>query len=105
LPVCPVGAISKDNVSGIVDIDMDTCIGCEKCKEVCPFDSIIIRNKKAYKCDLCGGDPECIKVCYPYTLQYVERQPATLRNKVTLAEERLRALASLNIIKGYVSER
>jgi len=103
LPVCPVNAIYKDDINGIVKLDMDICIGCGKCKEACPFDSIKIRNGKAYKCDLCNGDPECVKVCHPYALQYVETQPATIRNKVVLAEERLKALASLNIIKGYVS--
>jgi len=104
IPVCPVNAIIKDDISGIVNLDEEVCIGCGKCKEACPFDSIRIRNGKAFKCDLCGGDPECVKVCYPYALQYVEKQPATIRRKVILAEERLKALASLNIIKGYISE-
>lgn len=104
IPVCPVNAISKEDISNIVNIDVDVCIGCGKCKDVCPFDSIIIRDGKAYKCDLCNGDPECVKVCYPYSLQYIEKQPATIRNKIVLAEERLRALASLNIVLGYVSE-
>lgn len=104
LPVCPVKCIAKDPDSGIVRIDVKTCIGCGRCKEACPFDSIRIRDKKAYKCDLCDGDPACTKVCYPYALQYVERQPATIRDKIRLAEERLRALASLDIVKGIVSE-
>lgn len=95
IPACPVDAITKDEVSGIVKIDDEVCIGCEACQDACPFDSIRIRDEKAIKCDLCGGDPECVKVCHPYALQYVEKQPATIRNKAILAEERSRALSSL----------
>ena len=102
IPVCPVNAITRDAISGIVNIDEEACTGCGECEDACPFDSIRIRDEKALKCDLCGGDPECVKVCYPYALQYVEKQPATIRNKLRLAKERLRALTSLN--KGYVSE-
>lgn len=97
VPVCPTNAITKNNENGIVKIDMELCIGCGKCSEACPFDSIKIRNEKAYKCDLCNGDPECVKVCYAYALQYVEKQPATIREKERLADERIR---SLKTVKG-----
>ena len=33
--------------------------------ERCPFDALSILEEKAYHCDLCGGDPQCIKVCTP----------------------------------------
>ena len=26
----------------------------------------------AFKCDLCDGDPECVRVCEPKALEYVE---------------------------------
>jgi Fe-S-cluster-containing hydrogenase component 2 len=96
LTVCPVGAISRDEESGIVRIDEEACNGCGNCLKVCPFKSIAISENKARKCDLCGGDPECVKVCYPYALQYVEKQPATIREKTRMADERLKTLNSLN---------
>lgn len=95
IPACPVNAITRDDASGIVDIDEETCIGCEDCVEACPFDSIKMRDEKAIKCDLCGGDPECAKVCYPYAIQYIEKQPATLRNKERLAVRRKQAIAEV----------
>lgn len=103
ISACPVNAITRDEISGIVKIDEEVCTGCGECEDACPFDSIKIRDGIAFKCDLCGGDPECVKVCYPCALQYVEKQPATIRNKTILAEERLRTLTVLK--KGDVSEK
>lgn len=41
------------------------CDGCGLCIEACPFEAIWIDPLKnvAIKCDLCGGDPECVKMC------------------------------------------
>lgn len=103
IPACPVNAITRDDISGIVKIDEEVCTGCGECENACPFNSIRIRDGIALKCDLCGGDPECVKVCYPRALQYVENQPATIRNKVILAEERLRGLDLLK--KDWGSEK
>jgi carbon-monoxide dehydrogenase iron sulfur subunit len=33
--------------------------------ERCPFDAIHVFGKEAYHCDLCGGIPQCVKVCTP----------------------------------------
>ncbi len=61
LKVCPRDAIKKAN--GVVTINREKCIGCKICQRYCPYDAIIIKDKKAYKCELCGGDPQCVKVC------------------------------------------
>jgi carbon-monoxide dehydrogenase iron sulfur subunit len=31
--------------------------------ERCPFDSLNVLGQDAYHCDLCGGHPQCIRVC------------------------------------------
>jgi Fe-S-cluster-containing hydrogenase component 2 len=31
--------------------------------ERCPFDALTILGENAYHCDLCLGNPQCIKVC------------------------------------------
>ncbi|RJQ39765.1 MAG: 4Fe-4S dicluster domain-containing protein [Dehalococcoidia bacterium] len=72
--VCPVKAISRDEVLGRVVIDYDRCIGCRMCVTACPFglmnfDSVA---KRVTKCDLCDGDPECAKFCFYKTLTYVD---------------------------------
>ncbi len=73
---CPQGAIRVDETSGTNAriIDERKCIGCQKCAEVCPFTPKRIRfdsvKKKAIKCDLCGGDPQCVKACPIGALTY-----------------------------------
>jgi len=40
--------------------------------ERCPFDALSILEEKAYHCDLCGGDPQCIKVCTPKAISIAQ---------------------------------
>ncbi|MCX8023502.1 MAG: thiamine pyrophosphate-dependent enzyme [Syntrophorhabdaceae bacterium] len=65
LDACPSGSISKDEKDGIVRIDEKRCLGCGLCNLVCPYGGIDYRadEKKAFKCDLCDGSPECVNVC------------------------------------------
>jgi carbon-monoxide dehydrogenase iron sulfur subunit len=67
---CPVAAIS--NVDGVVLIDRETCIGCGACAAVCPYRAIRLENGKAFKCDLCGGDPACVRECVTGAIRYLE---------------------------------
>jgi carbon-monoxide dehydrogenase iron sulfur subunit len=60
---CPTGAI--DRRDGMVQIDETKCIGCGTCASDCPIGAITMDadRKIAIKCDLCNGDPECVKKC------------------------------------------
>jgi len=31
----------------------------------CPFNALSVLGENAYHCNLCGGNPECIRVCTP----------------------------------------
>ena len=61
--VCPVNALSRKN--GIVKLDPELCISCFKCVESCPFGAIYAHEDCPYpiKCDMCSGDPECVRHC------------------------------------------
>ncbi len=70
--VCPSGAISKHPLTGEVTINEALCIGCRQCTQACPFAHININTDrgKAFKCDLCGGEPRCVEFCWTEALQY-----------------------------------
>ena len=34
----------------------------------CPFGALPVLDGHAYHCDLCGGNPQCVKVCTPWAL-------------------------------------
>lgn len=61
--VCPVNALSR--VGGIVKLDTNLCISCLKCIDACPFGAMYAHDDCDFpiKCDMCGGDPECVKKC------------------------------------------
>lgn len=71
LAACPekVSALTKDEVTGVIRIDDSKCIACWDCLEPCEKDRTgILRKSKDEKtvdgfCDLCDGDPQCVKHC------------------------------------------
>ncbi len=78
--VCPTGALSKNFETGVVEFDPNRCIVCKQCIMACPWGSIKLNHagKEIIKCDLCGGDPECVKVCQAKALEYVEVEDMVL---------------------------
>ena len=48
----------------------DVCIKCGKCIEACPFAAIDWHptKKTPLVCDVCDGEPECVKFCSPNAL-------------------------------------
>lgn len=63
---CPVeGAMWVDQRTGAVMVEKEACTGCAACIRACPGRIPYIHPKEKYAviCDLCWGDPECVKVC------------------------------------------
>jgi Fe-S-cluster-containing dehydrogenase component len=75
---CPANAIHKDEETGIVRINIMECIGCQTCNIVCPtrIPKFYPDMKVSMKCNLCDGDPECVKYCSPMAISYVTREEA-----------------------------
>jgi Fe-S-cluster-containing dehydrogenase component/CRP-like cAMP-binding protein len=90
---CPTGAIGRDQTTGTVIINDQTCIGCSTCANSCPYQNIqmveindrrgrpIVDEKsglpivKATKCDLCVdqlGGPACQRACPHDALQRID---------------------------------
>ena len=79
--------IQKDDLN----TSMNTPVLCRQCKEMkclhgeeeikdsekkkfiwdriraerCPFNALTVLGETAYHCDLCGGNPQCVRVCTP----------------------------------------
>ena len=62
---CPMEALHRDETTGIVAVDSEVCNGCAVCVSVCPTHALALDEEKGivFKCDLCHGDPECVKWC------------------------------------------
>lgn len=87
---CPTGALKIDENTHARIIDRELCIGCKLCIKHCPYTLPRIRfdavAKKAVKCNLCGGNPQCVKLCPTGALTY-ETNPEGIANGYGAGEE------------------
>jgi len=62
---CPTNALSINKETTAVEIDKEKCIACGKCIDACPgkIPHMHPTKKHIIICNLCNGDPECVKVC------------------------------------------
>lgn len=74
LHACPVGALTRNLVTGAVELSESLCVGCKACTVACPFGTInyVTQTGKVAKCDLCGGDPKCASACPTDAIVYVD---------------------------------
>jgi carbon-monoxide dehydrogenase iron sulfur subunit len=70
--VCPAEALT--NVDGVIKVDAARCFGCKICMLACPFGNIRFDREAgtSVKCELCGGDPQCVAFCPTGALQFCE---------------------------------
>ncbi|MGX9416902.1 hydrogenase 2 operon protein HybA [Vibrio sp. WJH972] len=86
--VCPVSAMTKDPVTGIVSNDPDICTGCRYCMVACPYNVPKYEYHDPFgqiqKCELCnqpgveridnGLLPGCVEVCPTGAIIYGTRE-------------------------------
>ncbi len=77
---CPHEAIFTK--AGVLYVDEGRCNACAdiaegpQCVPACPWDVIHIhpQSNKAFKCDLCDGDPQCVAFCQnPHVLAVTQK--------------------------------
>lgn len=85
---CPTGALVRDETTGAIVLHPDDCIGCSACVDACPFGAASLHPETglALICDLCQGDPACVKRCATGAIVYVstESGPQAKRQKLTI---------------------
>jgi Fe-S-cluster-containing dehydrogenase component len=78
LRACPVGAITKDAGTGLVQINGGACVGCRYCAWVCPYGAPQYNegSGKVEKCTGCvhrlteGLAPACVTTCPTGALRF-----------------------------------
>ena len=88
LNICPVKAISRDEELARVMVDYDKCIGCRLCVAVCPFGamSFNVIDRQVLKCDLCDGEPQCVRFCDRKAVDFVSPDEVSIDKRRTAAE-------------------
>ena len=60
---CPSGAIKPGGTIGTLTVDETLCTGCRTCLVACSQIGFHPQKQVAFKCDLCGGEPQCARFC------------------------------------------
>jgi Fe-S-cluster-containing hydrogenase component 2 len=86
---CPRNGITVDKKTGAIIVNEELCIGCRSCLLACPFGIPLIHRTEGcmIKCDLCGGDPQCVQECPREALSFVESDEATLKKRKEIAKK------------------
>ncbi|MBI5652766.1 MAG: 4Fe-4S dicluster domain-containing protein [Chloroflexi bacterium] len=73
---CPNGAIEVTGPVNARIVNTTKCTGCRQCQAACPWDMTVFDEqlKKASKCHLCNGEPECVKACPNAAIRFVPWQ-------------------------------
>jgi Fe-S-cluster-containing dehydrogenase component len=89
---CPRKAIKKDPTTGIVKINIMMCIGCKTCNFMCPISVPWFHEQQrvSIKCDLCKGDPKCVKFCPTGAVQFLGREQ--IRQKYGLPKSEVKMI-------------
>jgi Fe-S-cluster-containing hydrogenase component 2 len=72
IKACPSGALKFDGQR--VEVDEALCTLCKKCAPACPFEGILFHEdlRIPLVCDLCNGDPQCVRMCPTGALRVTE---------------------------------
>ncbi len=83
---CPEKALSV-GTQGQVVLSTTLCTGCGACEALCPIGAIECNQEIPHVCDLCGGEPRCVKAC---TLEAIRFEPGQT-DRVSLEQFRVPA--------------
>lgn len=74
---CPTGALTYDSETFLLKMEEELCNSCKLCNQAC-LDAgrggcitFHPQTEIAQICDLCNGDPQCVKYCPSDTLHFL----------------------------------
>ena len=100
--VCPTKSTWKRE-DGIIMMDQHRCIGCRFCVAVCPFGamSFNVIDRQVFKCDLCDGEPQCVRFCDIKAIDFVSPDEVSIDKKRTAAERLSKAVSEGILEKAH----
>lgn len=99
---CASKAMVQHPETKIVTVIRDKCIGCLLCSEACINGVLQLHPETKYPliCNLCGGDPECVKRCPTGALKALEGKDITPKRR----REQLGSVAEKELQKSWSTE-
>ena len=83
MSVCPTRALLLDEELGIIRRDEEKCINCRMCVAACPFGAMgfDVVERNVFKCELCDGEPQCVRFCEDDAIRYLEPDMVVMEKK------------------------
>ena len=87
IEVCPTNSMFRLPGQIVIEHNDHSCIRCHMCVQVCPFGNAIYDSytDAILKCDTCGGDPACVRLCPTGALTFEDETTSTRSRKKALA--------------------
>jgi Fe-S-cluster-containing dehydrogenase component len=98
---CPTNTLWRRDEDGLVMLDVDKCIGCQRCAEACPYDALSFDDLHgtADKCSACAhrvqenDAPSCALVCPTNAIHFGDIHDSGSRVATLLATREHKVLA------------
>lgn len=104
IDACPMDALRRNRDTNTIVVESETCIGekCLNCTLECPYGAINwdIACNSIISCDLCGGDPECVKNCQPRALLFEECDATEVQEQENELQRLLRPFVEFHRAEG-----
>lgn len=86
--VCPTDALYRDEQTGVIHLKADACTGCSDCVDGCPFGVVTLHIDSGLPliCDLCDGNPACVKRCAPGAIFFADEEAIARERREKLAK-------------------
>jgi Fe-S-cluster-containing dehydrogenase component len=81
--------LKQSEETGVIMVDDDKCNGCSWCIEACDYGAITLHPelKKVRICDLCEGDPKCVKWCPEEALDFTTKDQLAQKARIAVTKK------------------